>query len=240
MVNSAQAGALSVTCPNGDEAQKQGELYFCTQLEVQNPAIAYLDGVECGRAQFSQADTTTIVPAGKQSCTVLLSDSRITAGETSTVTVKAYVPQEKSTLAYLCGNIEATEQVGGGVDTGKNCRFDAPGTIEVYAKVNGEVCATALLTVFSTPKDCSVYGAAYKYEKGEHVYTATVAGRGYSGSDKLRYTCYEVPYGIPVSSLPNSTDFVTTMECRSASGPLTKNVKVTLGGDACGEMALPA
>jgi len=178
MVKTAQAGSISVTCPNSVLAQKKGELYFCTQLDVPNPAIAHLDGVECGRAQFSQADSTTAASAGKQSCTVLLAPSRITVGETSTVTVKAYVPSEKSTLAYLCGDGEATEKVGGMVDTGKICRFATPGTIEVYAKVNGEVCATGLLTVFSNPKDCSVYGTKFSMDKNEYVYTATVAGRG--------------------------------------------------------------
>jgi len=238
MVKAARAGAIGVTCPNGVSAQKQGELYFCTQLDSPNPAIAYLDGVECGRARFSQADNTTSAPAGKQSCTVLLSPSRITVGQTSTVTVKAYLPQEKSTLSYLCGDAEVNESAGGLVNRGKICKFNTPGTIEVYAKVNGEVCATSPLTVFSTSKDCSVYDSAFAMDREQYVYSAKVAARGYSGGDELHYKCYDIPFAIKANTIPNTTDFVTTIECRSASGPLLQNVKVTMGGNACGELVV--
>ena len=234
VVGGAQPGAINVTCPNGKDAQKQGEVYFCTQIDVAEPAIAYLNGVECGRATFSRPSA----PSGKQSCTVLLSPSRITAGQTSTVTVKAYAPQEKSTLSYFCGDREVSEKVGGMVDTGKICQFNSPGTIDVYAKLNGEVCASSLLTVFSNPKDCSVYGSTFAMDNGQYVYTAQVSARGYSGTDELRYSCYGVPFAIKASTIPNTTDFVATIECRSATGPLSKNVPVAMGNDACGEMEI--
>jgi len=235
MVNQSQPGDLKVSCPNGKDAQKQGELYFCAQLDAAGPTVAYLNGVECGRATFSRPTA----PPGKQSCSVLLSPSRITAGQTSQVTVQAYVPQEKSTLSYLCGDREINETAGGMVDTGKICQFNSPGTVEVYAKLNGEVCAISLLTVFATPKDCSVYDSAFAMQKGEYVYSAKVAARGYSGTDELRYKCYDVPFAIKANTIPNTTDFVTTIECRSASGPLSQNVNVYMGNDACGEMQLP-
>jgi len=236
MVSGVQSGAMKVTCPNGKDAQKQGELYFCAQLDLAGPAIAYLNGVECGRATFSKPSAAA--SPGKQSCTVLLSPSRITAGQTSTVTVKAYAPQEKSTLSYLCGDREVSEQAGGMVDTGKICQFNQPGTIEVYAKLNGEVCALSLLTVFSTPKDCSVYGSAFAMDKGQYVYSAKVSARGYSGTDELHYSCYGIPFAIKASTIPSTTDFATTIECRSATGPLSNNVSVSMGGDACGEMQI--
>jgi len=237
MVNPGQPGSLKVSCPNGLDAVKQGELYFCAQLDAAGPTIAYLNGVECGRADFSQFKA---VQPGKQSCSVLLSPSRITAGQTSQVTVQAYVPQERSTLSYLCGDREVNETAGGMVDTGKICQFNSPGTVEVYAKLNGEVCASSLLTVFATPKDCSVYNSSFAMQKGEYVYSAKVAARGYSGTDYLRYSCYGVPHAIQAYTIQNTTDFVTSIECRSASGPLSGNVPVTMGGDACGEMQIPS
>jgi len=237
MVIPAQAG-ISVSCPNGSDAQKQGELYFCAQLDAAGPTVAYINGVECGRAAFSQAGNSA--SPSKQSCTVLLSPSRISAGQTSAVTVKAYAPQEKSNLSYLCGDHEVSESAGGMVDTGKICQFNTPGTIEVYAKLNGEACASSTLTVFSTLKDCSVHDSAFAFDRGQYVYSARVSARGYSGTDELRYSCYDVPHAIKANTIPNTTDFVTTIECRSASGPLYKNVPVTMGGDGCGELELPA
>jgi len=237
-VGNAQAGTIAVSCPNGKDAQRQGELYFCAQLDLAGPTIAYLNGVECGRAEFSKPGASGVSP-GKQSCTVLLSPSRIVVGQTSTVTVKAYAPQEKSNLSYLCGDREVSERAGGMVDTGKICQFNSPGTIEVYAKLNGEVCAISLLTVFSSPKDCSVYGSAFAMDKDQYVYSAKVSARGYSGTDELRYSCYGIPHAIKASTIPNTTDFVTTIECRSATGPLSKNVAVAMGNDACGEMGIP-
>ena len=232
MVNTTQPGAIKVTCPNGADAQKQGELYFCAQLDAAGPTIAYLDGVKCGSANFSGPSA----PSGKQSCTVLLSSSRISVGQTASVTVKAYVPQEKSTLSYLCGDREVNESAGGMVDTGKICQFNTPGTIEVYAKINGVVCASSTLTVFSTAKGCSVSGSAFRMDRGQYVYSANVSARGYSGTDYLRYSCYDIPHAIKANTIQGPTDFVTSIECRSASGPLSKNVAVTMGNDDCGEM----
>lgn len=240
MVKTSQPGTVAVTCPNGAGAVQQGELYFCAQLDVPEPAIAYINGKECGRALFSEADLASIKPAGKQSCSIVSQPSRITAGQTASLTVKAYVTEERSNLSYLCGTTEINERASGFVDTGKLCKFDKPGTVELYVKVNGEVCATRTLTVFAKAKDCSVYGSKYRFENGEHVYSATVTGRGYSGNDQLRYTCFGMPNGLSVRNIPNSTDFATTIECRSASEKLSASVPVTLGGDACGEMVPPA
>ena len=234
-VKTSSAKTVSVVCPNGKDGQKQGSLYFCSQLDVASPAVAYLDGKECARAQFSMPSSSA---SGGQQCKVLLAPSRITAGGTSTVTITAYAPQEKSTLAYNCGGSEVNESVGGMVDTGKICKFDKPGTIDVYAKINGEECSHALLEVFADAKDCSVYGTALTMNKSDYVYTAQVAARGYSGGDELRYTCYGIPHAIKASTIKDTSDFVTTIECRSASGPLSQNVAVTMGGDACGEMVV--
>jgi len=236
MVKTGSYGQVSVICPNGKAGQKQGELYFCSPLGIDGPTIAYLDGEECGRAQFSKP-ASSFAKSGQQ-CKVILSPSRITVGQTSMVTVTAYVPQEKSKLTYNCGDREITESVGGMVDTGKICKFEKPGTIEVYAKINNETCSSALLEVFSSPKDCSVFGSVFQKDKNEFVYSATVAARGYSGSDELHYKCYDIPYAIKVSTIQNTSDFVTAIECRSASGSLSQNVKVTVGGDACGEIVV--
>ncbi len=235
MVKTESEKELTVTCPNEKPAEKRGELFFCTQLYIENPAIAYLDGVECDRAQFSDALQTQTEPTG-QSCTVTLAPARITAGETSVVTVKAYIGDTTSEVSYLCGNEESTETGSGLLDTGKICQFDEPGTIEVYAKLDGEICATELLEVFAESKGCSVYGSESSEVSGKYTYTAIVAGRGYSGNDDLAYKCYDVPYAIKVRDIPNSTDFVTTIECSSRDGPMEENVDVTVGGDYCGQL----
>jgi len=235
MVKTDSAKQLSVACPNGKDGEKQGGLYFCSSLDVDSPAIAYLDGKECGRAQFSMPSP----PSGAQQCKVLLAPSRITMGGTTVVSVTAYVPQERSRLTYNCGSAVVNESAGGMVDTGRICTFSQPGTIEVSAAINGVQCASSLLEVFATSKDCSVYGSKFSMDKGQYVYTAQVAARGYSSGDELRYKCYGVPFAIKAGTLPNTTDFVATIECRSASGPLSQNVPVSMNSDACGELEVP-
>ncbi|MFA5929509.1 MAG: hypothetical protein WC861_01370 [Candidatus Micrarchaeia archaeon] len=237
MVKTSSPKKVSVTCPNGKGGQQQGGLFFCSQLDVPSPAIAYLDGKECARSQFS-APALGPGAQGKQQCTVLLGPSRITAGQTSTVTVKAYAPQERSNLTYNCGDREVTETVGGMVDTGKICKFGTPGTIEVYARINGVACGNAFLSVFSSPKDCFVFGSKAGNGNGIYNYTARVAARGYSGGDELIYRCYDIAHTVKASSIQNTTDFIVPIECSSASGPLSQNVKVSMGGDACGEMVV--
>lgn len=54
MVKTDSKKTLEVTCPSGKQAEKRGGLYFCTELDIPSPAIAKLDGVECGRADFNR------------------------------------------------------------------------------------------------------------------------------------------------------------------------------------------
>lgn len=175
---------------------------------------------------------------GPISCTVLLAPSRITVGSTSQVTVQAYTPNSNDVLTYNCGGQEITEKISGMVDTGKICRFDLAGTMQIYAAVNGQICASKLLEVFEKPKECFVLSSSFEMARGEYSYTARVAGRGYSGGDVLAWKCYDIPHEVRVDSLPSSTDFVTTIECRGKA-PLEASVPVKVGSDPCGELALP-
>ena len=237
MVKTASAKEVSVTCPNGKAGQRQGELYFCSQLDIPSPAIAYLGGAECARSQFSKPSSGS--PPGGQQCKVLLSPPRITAGQTSGVSVTGYVSQEKSRISYNCGDREITESASVGMfDTGKICTFGAPGTVEISAKINGVECGSALLSVFASQRDCAVFGSEFRMSNGKYNYTAKVSARGYSGTDELHYSCYDTPFGIRASTIKSPTDFITAIECSSASGPLSQNVKVTMGGDACGELVV--
>ncbi|VVC01382.1 Uncharacterised protein [uncultured archaeon] len=238
MVKTDSSKALSVTCPNGKEAEKAGELYFCTSLDIESPVIAKLDGTECGRADFMQSFGQG-APTSQIRCTVLLAPSRITKGQTTGITVQAYTPNNNDVLTYLCGNTELSEDIAGSVDTGRTCRFDTAGTIEVYAKINGEKCGSSLLEVFDKAQECSVLSSSFEMVDGQYSYKARVSGRGYSGNDLLKYKCYDIPHEIKVSTLPNSTDFVTTIECRG-SAPLAANVPVKMNSEPCGELALPA
>ena len=54
MVKTTSTKTLEVTCPNGKQAEKRGELYLCTQLDIPSPAIAKLNGVEFCKADFNQ------------------------------------------------------------------------------------------------------------------------------------------------------------------------------------------
>jgi len=238
MVKTSSAKPLSVKCPNGNEAQKVGELYFCDSLALPKPTIAYLGGKECGRADFSEI-TSKVAPTSGIKCTVLLAPARITKGQSSQVTIQLYTSGSNDVLTYNCGDKEISEKVAGFVTTGKNCRFDIPGTIEIAARVNGELCGSKLLEVFEKPKDCSVLSSNFSKSGQTYAYTAQVAARGYSGNDELRYKCYGVQHVIKLEKMANSADFTTTIDCSSKEGPLSAPVDVYVNTDYCGQLVPP-
>ena len=236
MVKATAPGNISVTCPNGDSGKKQNGLFFCSQLDYPAPAVAYIDGAECGRMHFLDANTNKPA-AGKSSCQIFAAPSRITVGGTSVISLKAYTPESKANLSYLCGDTEVKSSASGMVDIGKVCKFNTAGTYDVYVKLNGQTCATTTLVVFEKAKDCSVFESNFTLREGAFVYSAKVAARGYSGSDSITFKCDGIPKQIPLSTLQSPADFTTAIEC-PAKQALLGNVSVKIGSDACGNIVV--
>ena len=53
----------------------------------------------------------------------------------------------------------------------------------------------------------------------------------------MRFKCAGVMNAIKANTIPDTADFVTTIECRYPS-KLSEGIKVTMGGDACGEISM--
>ncbi|VVB99547.1 Uncharacterised protein [uncultured archaeon] len=241
-VDTESAKPLTVRCPNGKMAELKGSLYVCTQLDIDSPVVAYLGGSECGRASF-QRSAYEKKGSSKIYCTMSLSHTRITAGETSEVTIQTSTGDKEVTLTYNCGNETKTQKRAGLVTDGSICKFSTPGTYEVDAKIDGETCDSKVIEVFANAHECFVLQDTFGFAKlgSSYVYTARVAGRGYNGQDELRYRCYGSQTNVLVSAIPNSADFTTGIECRSIEGPMPENsVTVTVGNDNCGSIAVPA
>jgi len=242
MVDTGSQKQLTVRCPSGKMAEKRGTLYFCDKLDIENPAIAYLGAEECGRASF-QRGSYEKAGSSKITCRLFLSHPRLTVGESTDIIVQTSTGDKEVTLTYNCGGEMKTQQRSGLVDDGTICKFTAPGTFQIDAKIDGEICDSKLLEVFEKPKDCSLTSEKFDYAnvKGEYTYTGKVAARGYSGSDYLKYRCYDIPFEIKLETLGVSTaDFVAEFECRSKIGPLPQDpVKVSVGGDTCGQISPP-
>ena len=237
MVDTSSQKELAVMCPNAKAGERQGNLYLCNQLDIAEPVVAYLGGKECGRAYFDRASVEK-KSGSKTGCTLLIAPSRITAGQTSTITIWTSSGDREVNLTFNCGSETKSQKRSGLVTDGAICQFDTPGTIEVDAKIDGELCASRLLEVFAKSRDCSVYGSTFARKGNDYSYSATVAGRGYNTEDEMKYTCYDTPNTIAVGQLENSTDFVTTIECRGTV-PLAQPIPIRIRGDACGEIELP-
>lgn len=145
LVKTDTAGEVTVACPNGRDGSKRGSLYYCDQLDSSAPAIAYIDGLECGRAQFANGSGAPVTNP-KQSCSISISSTAINSGQSVTVNAKAYVPQ-KSVVSYKCGETDITFNGDGFIDRAKVCTFTTTGNIEVYVKIDGVVCASKYLSV---------------------------------------------------------------------------------------------
>lgn len=236
MVKTESLKELFVRCPNYKLGEKRGSLYFCESLDTGEPVVAYLDLKECGRAYFDRANQETASAISAIGCTVSLAPSRIVAGQTSVVTIWTSSGGKSITLEYNCGEKVETEKREGTVSNSKICQFNSPGTTYVYANVDGTLCASRLLEVFATAKDCSVYGSRLERAGKDYVYTAKVAGRGYSGGDQMVYNCYNTTYIRKLSDVVSTPpDFVTTIECRG-SWLLFEPVSVKVGGNSCGSL----
>lgn len=234
MVSTASAKNLTVMCPNGKMAELKGQLYYCENLDIQSPAVALLDGKVCGSAQFQRQNNVN----SPISCSVNAGPSWIVAGGQATVTFSTSTGGQQVTASYTCGGTEKVVQASGITSDSSECTFSTPGDIEIDAKINGSVCATTILHVYSKPKDCSVFGSTYSSSNGVYTYTAQLAARGYSSEDNILYYCYGTNHQTPVIDIPNSTNFVTTLTCYG-SAPMTQPVKVTVAGDDCGYINLP-
>ena len=235
MVSTASEKQLTVKCPNGKDAVLKGQLYYCENLDINSPTVALLDGKVCGSAQFQHQNGAP----SPISCSVNVAPSWVTAGGQATVTVSTSTGDQQVTVSYTCGATEKTQTRSGLVSDGSICTFSTPGDIGIDAKINGAVCASTVLHVYSKPKDCSVFGSTYASNNGVYTYTASLAARGYSSEDNVIYYCYGSNHQNSVGLLPNSTNFVTTLTCYG-SAPMAQPVKVTVGGDDCGYIELPA
>ena len=236
MVKTASEKTLTVQCPNGDMAVLKGQLWFCENLAVPAEATAYLDGKACGSAQFQRQNAVN----SPISCSVNVAPSGILAGKQATVTVTTSTGDQQVSVSYTCGDAgEKTQSRSGLVTDGSICTFSQPGEIEIDAKINGNICASTMLQVYSTPKDCSVFGSTYDSKNGVYTYTAQLAARGYSSEDSIIYYCYSTSNQQPVGSMQNSTNFITTIKC-SGNTPLTEAVKVKVGSDECGYIEVPS
>ena len=239
MVKTESPKELFVRCPHYKLGEKRGNsLYFCSDLATGEPAVAFLDLKECGRAYFDRASFEKKA-SGPIACTVSVGQRRITVGGTTVVTVTTSTGEQEAEVSFNCGDQVKTQKRSGIVSDSQICKFSTPGTIEVWASLDGEVCASTLVEVFGSAHDCAVYGSNFTMDKGEYVYFAKLAGRGYSGTDELKYKCYDTNYVTAIREMPNSTDFVTTIECRGKT-PLASPVTVRIADNNCGQIELPS
>ncbi|MCX8175002.1 MAG: hypothetical protein N3E51_02245 [Candidatus Micrarchaeota archaeon] len=233
MVDAQTSKEITVSCPTGTPAERRGTLYFCERLDFPGQAVAYIDGKKCGAASFVRGAYET-KGSSKIFCTIFLSQTRLTAGQSTETTIQTSTGEKEVLLEYTCGSEIKRQKRSGLVRDGAICTYSKPGTFVVEAKIDGEVCDSKLIEVFAKPKDCFVLPTVFSKEGDYYVYKAKVAARGYSGNDEISYRCYDNLFGIKVRDIPNSTDFIKEIECRGKSGPLSQPVKVRIGADECG------
>ena len=106
--------------------------------------------------------------------------------------------------------------------------------IRDQALLSQRECARTYLTAFASARECLVYSTDRYLEGGYYVYKAKLSARGYSTNDKISYRCYVGTQEVPLSTFQNPTDFETEIECRSNSGPLSSDIKVSVAGESCG------
>ncbi len=142
---------VTVLCPNNDMGADRGNgLFFCGGLSADLAVIAYANGKECGKGNFSIATVgfPQDLPTGPNAsgCTVVLAKPTIRAGESVYVDIGYYIASQASSAEYSCG--DRTMTAGSGlVRETAYCKFSTVGNYNVWLKVDGKECASAPLKV---------------------------------------------------------------------------------------------
>lgn len=155
-----------------------------------------------------------------------------------------FAVQSKENVAFTfnCGSETLGISTGGLTSGSRICQFNTPGSVEVWIKADGVICAQKTLTVQAsqTAKTCYIDPASVKRDLANYYYDARVQFTGFSPDDKLVWICGRTtathtlggeiggPVGMPLYS---------DIYCDFNGRPTQDSIEVSIGNFSCGSIS---
>ena len=186
-------------------------------------------------------NTTAAQPVQQKqyTCALTLSPSTIDAGSSTEV---GFAVQSGQSVAftYNCGDEVRAISTGGLTSGSRLCQFNTPGSVDVWIKADGVVCAQKTLVVQqpATAKTCSIDQSSVTRDLTNYIYDARVQFTGFSPTDELVWVCDRTTTrhtlgGNGALGMPLYSDIY----CDFASQPVSGAITVSIGNVSCGSIS---
>lgn len=193
-----------------------------------------------GTQPESQPVETQVPPAQKKlyTCALTLSPETIQAGQSTDIGFSVST-KDNVVFTYNCGD-EVREISTGGLTGGSRlCQFNTAGTVQVWIKADGEVCAQKLLTVrpnVPSNANCSVNLTGRNAESD--YYEMRVDFTGFAPEENITWTCDYTTInrmigGTAVVGMP----LYEIISCDYSEKPRKDFIEVFVGGLKCGQVS---
>lgn len=176
-------------------------------------------------------------------CAITMNKYQVPSGKEVELNVYAYSPSNER-VSYICGDEVVTAGFGGLMDFIHICQFDEPGLADVWVALDGQICASAPLFVYTevsqSNRFCKVLaGTGGVSENGiSKTYWTSVYLRNYMGGDNISWSCSgeEFSYNLGELLQGNVVSGVLNITCDYALGP-EKDVAIEVYAinDYCGK-----
>lgn len=215
-------------------------LLGCTSASQQQPPPSQNTAAIDARTGANTVNATPLPPQQKQyTCALTLNPSTINAGSSTEVGFSVQSAQNVA-FTYSCGNETRDISTGGLTSGSRLCQFGAPGSVEVWIKADGAICAQETLTVVQpqSAKTCYINQSSVSRDLAGHHYAARVQFTGFSPQDKLVWICDRTTathtlggdgtYGMPLYS---------DIYCDFPGVPQMDSIDVSIGNVSCGSIS---
>lgn len=172
-------------------------------------------------------------------CSLTLTPPTINAGDSVDIGF-AVQSEESVAFTYNCGDEIRGISTGGLTSGSRLCQFNAPGSVEVWIKADGVVCAQKTLVVqqAQTAKTCYIDQSSVKRDLANYYYEARVQFTGFSPQDELVWVCdYTTARqrlgGGGVVGMPLYSDIY----CDFNGQPKKDAIEVSIGNVPCGSIS---
>ncbi|MFH1306134.1 MAG: hypothetical protein ABIH83_00550 [Candidatus Micrarchaeota archaeon] len=177
-------------------------------------------------------------------CSVELDPYAIEAGAETGVTIYAYSPQNEK-VTYLCGDEEIIAGYGGLMNHYHLCQFDEIGLVDVWLALDGNICASAPLRVYTDiTKDnrmCQVITGTNKNSVGieGRTYWASVYVASYDSDVLIKWKCSDAEFSQKLGEVlyGNKATGVLNISCTYSLDPgYVDEMPVHVESDYCGDL----
>jgi hypothetical protein len=174
-------------------------------------------------------------------CSLTLNPSTINLSGSTEVGF-AVQSEQKVVFTYNCGS-DIREISSGGLTTGyRLCQFNTPGSVDVWIKADGVVCAQKTLTVQQpqVTKTCYIDPSSVKRDLANYYYAMRVEFRGFSPQDKMVWICdYTTTTKTLGGDISGSVGMplYSDIYCDFNGQPVKDTIDVSIGNVSCGSIS---